>query len=500
MSPKKHQVHEIEKVLNRYGIQDKKIAKKTAKKVYKKINEDGGSYIVFGVQFGDEGKGKIVDYLSNKTHAVIRWNGGKNAGHTIKVGDVVYHTHLLPSGIVTDNVLCLIGNGVVIKLDGLQSEINDIESKGIKNIKERLFISNKASVTLNLHCLLDKLMNGHIGTTNQGIGPTYADHASRIGLTINDIVGDLDTCFAKVAKIYDHHMPFVMSKQSNDIDNVKRTQEYQTLYEQDKQLIQQFREQQYNVCDTTHMLNKMLNEGKNVLFEGANAAMLDIDHGTYPYVTSSSCTIGGVLTGSGLSVKTMKTKNIKTIGVFKGYITRVGGGVLPTELLDEIGEILQREGAEFGVTTGRKRRCGWLDLVQLKYACEIDGIDYLNIAKLDILKHFDEIRACVGYVKETSNINKNTEHGFDSVEDSDISSTSVESLESYPADENDLKTVMPVYQNFEGWKDFDISQCKTWEDLHPNIQKYINFIEQYVGIAVKFINTGAERDDMIVRN
>uniref|UniRef100_A0A6C0EAE3 Adenylosuccinate synthase n=1 Tax=viral metagenome TaxID=1070528 RepID=A0A6C0EAE3_9ZZZZ len=487
------------------------------------------SYIILGACYGDEGKGKLTDELmdqisdSIETPLVTRFNGGANAGHTVKHGDKTYYTHLIPSGILTEKALCFIGNGVVVSLVALEREINDLNEGGIVT-DNRIFISDRAHVTFLIHCLLDQLMNESIGTTKQGIGNTYADKMNRIGLTIGDLLKD--NYENKLRRLYGHYealiddylirkmrqklvethslpsdftvdnlyeneaaknsfidvfeiadrdgylrINFEFKNEKNEVEKIDRLD---SLFSRDLLLIENFRRKWKDSIVNgfsfmkSHMKSRMI-------IEGANAIMLDIDCGTYPYVTSSNCGIGGVLTGLSLSLKVMS--KFKVIGVFKSYITRVGGGCLPTEQDNEIGEMMQTLGHEFGVTTKRKRRCGWLDLVQLKYSCQVNGYDYLNITKLDILNAFEQIKVCTAYKSK-----------YDVL------------IEDFPSDEDRLKEVTPMYVTFDGWKDFDISKCTNWKDLHANIRNFIKFIEAYTNVPIKYINTGQEKGAMIIRD
>lgn len=434
------------------------------------------SSIILGAQFGDEGKGKLTDWLCERANVCVRFNGGSNAGHTIRVGEQLYYVHLLPSGLIHPQVVGVLGNGVVVNLRALLREIADLSAAGVE-VRDRLLVSNRAQLTLLAHCLIDEVEGRLIGTTKQGIGPTYADKAGRHGVRLGDLLKD--DWPQRVKAVYDYHddllsryfeqQRFVYENHRGEPVECASAAE---LYERDVRLIRDVLPIiQPMIADTVSYLNR----SSSMLIEGANAMMLDVDFGTYPYVTSSSCTIGGVLTGTGLRPQALAAA--EKIGVFKCYVTRVGGGCLPTEIRDEVGEQIQRRGNEVGVTTKRKRRCGWLDLPQLAYACRVNGFDCLNITKLDILSFLDKVRVCVGYQLDGAPVDE------------------------YPCDEEQLSKVTPVYEELDGWneEDLPLRGCHRFEDLHPSIRSFIERIEQYVGVPVKYINTGQERSNIIVR-
>ncbi len=443
-------------------------------------------HIVLGAQFGDEGKGKLVDSLVSKLTqsdgrlVCVRINGGSNAGHTVKVDGKYYYSHLLPSGVITSGVVGLLGNGVVVNLRALFKEIAEFKVNGV-DVTGRLLISNRAHITTLLHCLIDEIEGRLIGTTKQGIGPTYADKMSRKGLRMDTLLDanwtqSLETLYEyhkDLLKDYFYDHTFVTK--DSDGHELRFTSK-QSLFDYDQSLIQN------NLKFLTQIqvdIPNYLNQGNNpsLLIEGANATMLDIEFGTYPYVTSSSCSVGGVITGSGLSLKALTKMKTEVIGVTKIYITRVGGGTLPTELDNEIGQTIQKRGGEVGVTTGRIRRCGWLDLPQLKYSCQISGFDCLNLTKLDVLNFLDEIQICIKYV--------NTQTG--------------EEVKNFPSNEMELTKVTPIYQTFQGWKDCDFSTCHQWSDLPESVKMVVEFIENYTQTPIKYINTGQERDAIIIR-
>jgi adenylosuccinate synthase len=388
--------------------------------------------VIIGSQWGDEGKGKIVDLLAEKAEITARFQGGNNAGHTVIVGDNVFKLHHIPSGIC-QNKICVLGNGVVIHLPFLINEIKQLEERGF-SVKDKLYISEKAHIITPKHQESDKKQEENrsqkVGTTGKGIGPSYTDKVSRFGIRMIDF-----------------------------INNKNLIPEYSEYYD----LIKPF------VKDTSYLLNKTIKEGKNIIFEGAQGTFLDIDHGTYPYVTSSNTTAGGACTGSGIAPKQIN----KVVGILKAYTTRVGNGPFPCELNDDIGEFLVKEGHEFGTTTGRKRRCGWLDLFMANYAVDINGVDYWVITKLDVLNKLDEIKVCTGYEYE------------DKI------------LESYPSVANVLENVKPLYKTFKGWKT-SLENCKTFEDLPLETKEYLKFIEEFTNIPIAIVSIGPERNQNII--
>lgn len=417
--------------------------------------------VVLGAQWGDEGKGKIVDLLATDADVVCRCAGGNNAGHTVVVGEIEYDFHLLPSGIIHKNCKSVIGNGVVVHIPGLFEEAEKAKSKGLHDWKSRLLISDRAHLVFDMHQAVDGLQEMEkgkncIGTTKKGIGPTYSSKASRSGIRVCDLVGDFEhfaNRFRSLVNVMQRTFP------SLEVDVEKQLQMYKNYAEEIRPMVR----------DTIHYINKTLNEtDKLVLVEGANATMLDIDFGTYPYVTSSNCSIGGVCTG--LGVPPHKIGNV--YGVVKAYTTRVGDGAFPTEQLNGTGETLQVKGQEFGVTTKRKRRCGWLDIVLLKYTQMINGFTGLAVTKLDILDDFEEIKIGVAY-----------RHGG-------------KLLESFPASQNILKEVEVEYETLPGWKS-DISGVRKFKDLPENAQKYVRRIETLVGVPIRWVGVGKNRESII---
>ncbi|MBR6889057.1 MAG: adenylosuccinate synthase [Selenomonadaceae bacterium] len=418
--------------------------------------------VISGAQWGDEGKGKIVDYLAQQADTVVRFQGGSNAGHTVSVGGEEYKLRLLPSGILYKGTTCVIGNGVVLDPQCLLEELENMQKRGIdtSNIK----ISNRAHVVMPWHKIIDELGenlrgSNKIGTTKRGIGPCYIDKADRIGIRVCDLIDREE--FAKkvrdVLKIKNLILQNVYNHAPLDENEIIR--EYQAYADK----IRPF------VCDTITLLNDQVDSGKKILFEGAQATMLDIDYGTYPYVTSSHPISGGVGIGAGISPK----KIDKVVGVVKAYCTRVGEGPFPTEQLNEIGEKLRNAGHEFGTVTGRPRRTGWLDACVVKYAGKLSGTDFMAVTRLDILDSFDEIKMCTAYKINGEIINE------------------------IPASLKVLAQVEPVYETFAGWKT-DISKIRRYEDLPANARKYLERMAEVTGISLGIVSVGANRDQTIV--
>jgi len=417
--------------------------------------------VIVGAQWGDEGKGKIVDLLSEKSDIVARYQGGANAGHTIVVGDKKYVLHLIPSGILHEGVMCVIGNGVVIDPVALMEEIALLENFGI-SVAGRLKISHNAHLIMPYHKLLDKLQESgqKIGTTGRGIGPAYIDKYNRSGIRIVDLL-DRERLSEKLKfAIEQKNKYFSRLYQADELDVNKTVAEY---LEFDKR-IDEF------ITDTTYFLNDAIANGKNLLLEGAQGALLDIDHGTYPFVTSSSPTSGGACTG--LGIPPVAVTNV--IGIVKAYCTRVGNGPFPTELNDEVGDTLRNEGAEYGATTGRPRRCGWLDLFALKYSCLINGISEIALTKFDVLNKFTEIKVCTGYMLNGKQ------------------------LKYFPTDAATLGLVEPIYETLSGWNTA-LNQASAFGSLPTQANDYVAFIENYLGVKVSSIGVGPARDEMIIR-
>ena len=422
--------------------------------------------VVIGCFYGDEGKGKVIDYLGTEADVAVRATGGDNAGHTIKVNGVKYAMHLIPSGMLSGHTVGVIGNGVVLNPEVLMEEIDNLKAHGY-DVDKYLKISDKAHVIFPYHRMLDLALEqtrkNKIGTTGKGIGPSYCDKFERSGIRMEDLYApnfkeklkEMTESRLALLKFYDPETDYESKMSFDDL--------YATYTDYASQL-------KPYVCDTITLLHKALEEDKKVVVEGAQATLLDIDFGSYPFVTSSNPTIGGILTGTGLSA----TDIGNVYGVIKAYSSRVGEGPYVTELLDETGDRIRELGHEYGTTTGRPRRCGWLDLVTLKYAKRVNGLTALSVNHLDTIGNFDKIKVCVAY-------------DVNGVETSDFT-TNLDVL-------NHAK---PVYKELDGgWG--NISGCKTFEELPENAQKYITFIEEYIGIQAKFIGTGADREAMIVR-
>ena len=401
--------------------------------------------LILGLQWGDEGKGKIVDALSEEVYAVCRFQGGHNAGHTIKVNGQQTVLHLTPSGILHPNVNCVIGNGVVLSLEALDKEINDLVDAGI-NFDNRFFVSSGCALILPSHISIDKVRDKKesIGTTGRGIGPSYEDKIARRAVRFGDL-GNEQILREKVELLVSYHNRLLVElyeEEPHDIDHViAELLSFKHLY--DKYCI-----------DTQGLIyDWIIKENQSLLFEGAQGTLLDIDHGTYPYVTSSSTTAGGVSTGLGLGPKYIN----KIIGISKAYCTRVGEGPFPTELFDDNGKMLAEKGNEFGATTGRPRRCGWLDLLALKKAVFTNSVTDICLTKLDVMDEFNSIEVCIDYQGD-----------------------------------------QPVYKTFEGWKS-STEGITEFKNLPLKAQEYINFIEDFVGCNISIVSTGPSRDQTIHR-
>lgn len=413
--------------------------------------------VLVGSQWGDEGKGKIVDILSENYDIVTRYQGGANAGHTVKIGEKQYILHLIPAGILRANVICVIGNGVVIDPNALLDEIKLLSDHGI-SVDGRLFISHNAHLIMPYHKLLDNINenNGNkIGTTGRGIGPCYIDKYARKGIKIVDLLNKkvLEEKIRENLKEKNNLLKKIYNHAELDVEEIIR--EY---VEFDKTI------DKY-VKDVPAFLNQAIAEGKSILLEGAQGTLLDVDHGTYPYVTSSSPTSGGACTGTGIP----PTKINLVIGIVKAYTTRVGYGPFPTELLEKTGEALRKIGSEYGATTGRPRRCGWFDAFLVKYSAMINGIEEAAITKLDVLSSFKEIKICTGY------------------------ELNGKLLKSYPTDVYRLSKVNPVYETFKGWNK-DISKCCSYSELPSEAKGYLEFIANHTGIKITIISVGPERE------
>lgn len=418
--------------------------------------------MVLGTQWGDEGKGKIVDYLAQKADVVIRSQGGNNAGHTVVADGQSFALRLLPSGILFSEKTCIIGNGVVVNPEVLLEEIDGMVKKGVTISK--LEVSTRAHVIMPYHIRIDeedeKLRgDDKIGTTKNGIGPCYADKINRVGIRIGDLM-DRDVFYQKLKTNLElKNRLFATYYNCEGFEFEEIFTKYMALAERIRPYVK----------DTEYSANQYIKEGKKVLFEGAQATMLDLDHGTYPFVTSSNPTAGGACVGSGVGPRMMS--NI--IGVVKAYTTRVGAGPFPAEQNNKIGEYLRATGHEFGTVTGRSRRCGWFDSVVVRYAAMLNSLDYLAITRLDILDELDTINICKGYMYKGRE------------------------LEEYPESLNVLQEVEPVYEELPGWKT-DISGCKSYDELPENARYYVERISQLVGVPLGIVSVGPDRSQTIV--
>ncbi len=419
--------------------------------------------VIIGAQWGDEGKGKIVDLLALKNDIVVRFQGGNNAGHTVVVHDKTYKLHLIPSGILYPGKICILGNGVVIAPDALLQEMEEISKSG--HSMDRLYISERANVIMPYHKAMDALEekikgDSKIGTTGRGIGPSYSDKVARCGIRIVDLLDGnilrkkLSSIFKAKEKIFqawDEKWPFSLDTM------VEQYMAYGKLLSP-------------HITDTSLLLWKFIKSGKSVLFEGAQGTFLDIDYGSYPFVTSSNTIAGNACAGSGVG----PTQIHKVLGVAKAYTTRVGEGVFPTELKDSLGDKLRGLGKEFGTTTGRPRRCGWLDLAMLKTAARLNGIHEFCLTKLDVLSGLSSLKVCTGYKYEGKE------------------------LEGIPASDEIYQKIEPVYEVFPGWNE-DISACHTFSELPAPCQEYVKKIEEFLEVPISLVSVGPERNQTIAR-
>jgi adenylosuccinate synthase len=418
--------------------------------------------VLLGAQWGDEGKGKATDLLGDRVDYVVRYQGGNNAGHTVVIGDQKYALHLLPSGILSPNVVPVIGNGVVIDPAVLLTEIKGLNERGINTSK--LKISTNAHLITPYHRTIDKvserfLGKSKIGTTGRGIGPAYADKINRIGIRVQDLF-DQSILKQKIeAALHDKNQILVKVFNRKGITVEEVINEYLGYAE----ILKPY------VTDTSLLLDQALQQGKVVLLEGSQGTLLDVDHGTYPFVTSSNPTAGGASTGSGIG----PTKITRVIGILKAYTTRVGSGPFPTELFDEDGEALRKIGGEVGVTTGRNRRCGWFDAPIARYAVRVNGLTDFFLTKLDVLTGWERIPVCVSY---------------------EIDGKRVEEL---PASQSDFHHAKPIYEYLPGWKE-NISKARSVADLPKNAQEYVMFLEKISGAPMSAIGVGPGRDETIV--
>ncbi|MBD3406811.1 MAG: adenylosuccinate synthase [Candidatus Lokiarchaeota archaeon] len=426
------------------------------------------SLVVTGLQWGDEGKGKIVDFLSDRFDIVARFQGGSNAGHTVIVGDEVFKFRLMPTGAVRGKK-AVIGNGVVLDLEVLDKEFDSLRGAGIT---PDLRISNRAHIITPYHIQIDALQeelkgSDKVGTTKRGIGPTYSDKISRTGIRVQDLLDATETnTWERFIKHTKHRLK---SFSSSDL-SVSQEDAFESL----KLLMEKYASY---VCDTGHFISEALTSGKSILFEGAQGTLLDIDHGTYPFVTSSNCISAAAAIGSGISYKSLGF----ALGICKAYTTRVGAGPFPSELDDEIGITMLERGGEYGTVTGRARRCGWLDLVALKYAIRINGTEFLALTKIDVLSEIDTLKLCVGYE-------------IDGCE-----------LDTFPASTYQLQKVRPIYREFSGWgpmktDDWDLMKSHGISMLPKETQRYITFIEKYTETTIGIISYGPDRSETVILN
>jgi adenylosuccinate synthase len=412
--------------------------------------------VLVGSQWGDEGKGKIVDILSEKYDIVARYQGGANAGHTVEIGDKKYILHLIPSGILREKVVCVIGNGVVVDPEALLEEIKILENNNI-SVKGRLLISHNAHLIMPYHKLLDSIRESgdqKIGSTGRGIGPCYTDKYARKGVKIVDLLSK-DTLEEKIK---------INLEEKNNLLKKIYDKEGFNIAEMVEQYIKFDEQIDSCITDTALFLNSAIDEGKSVLLEGAQGALLDIDFGTYPFVTSSNPTSGGASTGTGIP----PTKINSVFGIVKAYTTRVGHGPFPTELNDNTGKKLREKGSEFGATTGRPRRCGWFDAFLVNYSNMINGVEKVAITKLDVLSTFDELKICVGY------------------------ELNGKQLRSFPTDLKRLYDVKPIYETLPGWNE-NIENCKSYASLPEKTKDYLNFLSSQTGMQIEIISVGPKR-------
>lgn len=423
----------------------------------------GKNVVVLGTQWGDEGKGKIVDLLTDQVSLVARFQGGHNAGHTLVIDGKKTVLHLIPSGILREGVTCMIGNGVVLAPDALLKEMAGLEEQGVP-VRERLRLSPACPLILPYHVALDQARelargNAKIGTTGRGIGPAYEDKVARRGLRLGDLMNE-ERFAEKLKEVLEYHN-FALQNYYK-VDPV----DYDTVLQDALEWAEQLRPM---VADITDMLHTAREAGESIMFEGAQGSLLDIDHGTYPFVTSSNTTAGGTATGSGFGPLYLDY----VLGITKAYTTRVGGGPFPTELSCEVGQHLGEKGHEFGATTGRQRRTGWFDAVAVRYAIRINSISGLCLTKLDVLDGLENVNICVGYKDAQGN---------------DIS---------VPFDAEGWEDVQPVYETMPGWTESTVG-AKTWDELPANAQAYIKRLEELVGAPADIISTGPDRVETIV--
>ncbi|WP_110717140.1 adenylosuccinate synthase [Salinicola acroporae] len=423
----------------------------------------GKNVVVLGTQWGDEGKGKVVDLLTESASAVVRFQGGHNAGHTLVIDGQKTVLHLIPSGVLRDDKICVIGNGVVLSPEALIEEIKELEAKDVP-VRERLRLSPACPLILPYHVRLDQAREkargiAKIGTTGRGIGPAYEDKVARRGLRLGDML-HRERFASKLGEVLDYHN-FVLTRYHGE-----PAVDFQEVLDQAMAFAEELRPM---VCDTVSLVHDIRKSGENILFEGAQGSLLDIDHGTYPYVTSSNTTAGGTATGSGVGPLYLDY----VLGITKAYTTRVGSGPFPTELFDEFGRHLAEKGHEFGATTGRARRCGWFDAVALRHAVQINSVSGICLTKLDVLDGLENIRVCVGYRSKDGETIDN------------------------PVDSEGYEVIEPLYHDLPGWNESTIG-ARSVDDLPANARAYIAFLEKEVGTPIDIISTGPDRNETIV--
>lgn len=422
------------------------------------------AFVVLGAQWGDEGKGKMTDFLAEEANVVVRFQGGNNAGHTVEVGDKQYKLHLIPSGVLYEDKLNVIGNGVVLDPKAFFEEVGYLEDLGVKITPEKLIVSDRAQLIMPYHKLLDKLKEkargkNDIGTTEKGIGPCYTDKAERSGIRVCDLMHKevFKEKLQENIRLKNEIITKVYEEEPLNFDEIYN--EYIAYGERLRPFVQ----------DASVRVYDEIKNNSKVLFEGAQGMLLDIDYGTYPYVTSSNTIAGGASAGAGIG-PTMITG---AVGIAKAYTTRVGKGPFPTELEDATGEWIREKGKEFGVTTGRARRCGWLDLVILKTSARVSGLTSLVVTKIDTLAGLDKLKVCTGYKFE------------DKV------------IDYFPASLEDLAKCEPVYEEFDGWDD-SVADARSYEELPENAKKYLKKIEEFTGVQIGIVSVGPRRDQTIV--
>jgi adenylosuccinate synthase len=424
--------------------------------------------VILGIQWGDEGKGKIVDLLSQKANYVVRYQGGNNAGHTLLVNKKKTILHLIPSCVLHKNVHAVLGNGVVVSLIDLVNEIKFLKKQGIL-IQNRLILSSSIPLIFKYHIKLDKarecniLNKSIIGTTHKGIGPAYEDKVARRAIRIHDLYNEdhFYKLLKKNVKYYNFQLKNLYQKKSVN---------FEKIFDQSMQIFNKIKDM---IQDVSFLLNNQIKQGKKIIFEGAQGSLLDVDHGTYPYVSSSNSSIGGVMTGTGIGINKIKY----ILGISKTYCTRVGNGPFPTELFDRTSEYLSKVGKEFGTTTGRKRRIGWLDLVLLKKMILINSLSGLCLTKIDVLDYLPKIKVCIKYIDKNSH----------------------KKISSYPINIKNWKNVVPVYKIFKGWNQ-STRGITSFIKLPIETQNYINFIASFLNISIDLISTGPNRNETIITN